>query len=84
MNLGQRDEPPTAGRMNPSGIALFYGALELETCLAEVRPPVGSQVVCGAFLLRRTVLLLDLTLLPVFEAEGRWNCLSVISVRQMR
>jgi hypothetical protein len=52
----------TAGRMNPSGIALFYGALEPETCLTEVRPPVGSRVVCGAFSLRRTVLLLDLTL----------------------
>ena len=36
-----------AGRMNAAGMPVFYGAMALETCLAEVRPPVGSSVVMG-------------------------------------
>lgn len=63
--------PPAAmakpGRMNASGIALFYGALESETCLTEVRPPVGSQVVIGGFALRRSIRLLNLTLSDEIE-----------------
>lgn len=35
----------SAGRMNARGISVFYGAIESATALAEVRPPVGSQVV---------------------------------------
>ncbi len=49
-----------AGRMNQKGIPVFYGALEETTCVAEVRPPVGSQVVLGKFSLSRPVRLLDL------------------------
>jgi len=49
-----------AGRMNAAGIPVFYGAMALETCLAEVRPPVGSSVVVGQFALLRDVLVLDL------------------------
>jgi hypothetical protein len=37
------------GRMNPSGVACFYGAYELETCIAELRPVVGSIVVGAKF-----------------------------------
>ena len=51
-----------AGRMNQKGIPVFYGALEEETCVAEVRPPVGSQVVLGRFKLLRPVKLLNLGL----------------------
>jgi hypothetical protein len=39
----------TAGRMNPAGISVFYGALSEETATAEVRPSVGSLVVVGGF-----------------------------------
>ena len=49
-----------AGRMNQNGIPVFYGALEGTTCVAEVRPPVGSQVVLGKFKPSRTLRLLDL------------------------
>jgi hypothetical protein len=49
-----------AGRMNAAGIAVFYGALDAETCLAEVRPPVGASVVMAKFELLRDVQLLDL------------------------
>ena len=38
-----------AGRMNAAGIPVFYGALDYDTCIAEIRPPVGSYVVTGKF-----------------------------------
>ena len=53
----------TPGRMNASGIPVFYGAFEQDTCIAEVRPPVGSYVVMGKFKLLRAIRLLDLNLL---------------------
>lgn len=49
-----------AGRMNARGISLFYGALDPQTCLAELRPPVGSHVVVTAFQNVRSLRLLDL------------------------
>lgn len=52
-----------AGRMNAAGISVFYGAFDRDTCLAEVRPPVGSKVVMGRFELLRPVRLLDLAAL---------------------
>lgn len=48
------------GRMNAAGISVFYGALDVETCVAEIRPPVGAHVVHGRFELLRPVCLLDL------------------------
>ena len=48
------------GRMNALGIPVFYGAMEKDTCVAELRAPVGSQVVGAKFDLLRPVRLLDL------------------------
>ena len=48
------------GRMNALGIPVFYGAMEKDTCVAELRAPVGSQVVGAKFELLRPVKLLDL------------------------
>ncbi|RFB88924.1 hypothetical protein B5K11_26190 [Rhizobium leguminosarum bv. trifolii] len=48
------------GRMNAAGISVFYGAREPETCIAEIRAPVGSHVVLGRFEIIREVRLLDL------------------------
>ncbi|MGO7347827.1 RES domain-containing protein [Rhizobium ruizarguesonis] len=48
------------GRMNAAGISVFYGAKEPETCIAEIRAPVGSHVVLGRFEIIREVRLLDL------------------------
>ena len=48
------------GRMNAAGIPVFYGAMEKDTCIAELRAPVGSQVVVAKFELLRPVRLLDL------------------------
>lgn len=47
------------GRMNPIGVPAFYGAFERETCIAELRPPVGGTVVSGEFRLNRMVRVLD-------------------------
>ncbi|MGQ8918113.1 RES family NAD+ phosphorylase [Pseudomonas lundensis] len=48
-----------AGRMNPKGLAAFYGAFDRKTCVAELRPPVGGRVVSGEFKLTRPVRVLD-------------------------
>lgn len=59
--------PPTEyagdGRMNAKGISVFYGAFDQATCVAEIRPPVGSYVAMGRFELVRDVRLLDMDLL---------------------
>ena len=55
--------PPTlaeVGRMNAKGVSVFYGAMDQQTCVAEVRPPVGSYVVLGRFEFSRSVRLLNL------------------------
>ena len=51
----------TAGRMNAEGIPVFYGALEEQTCVSEVRAPVGSYVVLVKFDLLNPISVLDLT-----------------------
>jgi hypothetical protein len=56
--------PPYAkavqGRMNPTGIPVFYGAFAAAVAIAEVRPPVGGIVLVGAFRPLRPLRLLDL------------------------
>mgnify|MGYP000712016410 CR=1 FL=1 len=56
-----------SGRMNAHGISVFYGALDKETCLAEVRAPVGAHVVTGVFNPLRALRILDLSR---FESIG--------------
>ena len=51
----------TAGRMNAEGIPVFYGALEEQACVSEVRAPVGSYVVLVKFDLLNPISVLDLT-----------------------
>ncbi|MBI5543784.1 MAG: RES domain-containing protein [Deltaproteobacteria bacterium] len=48
-----------AGRMNPEGISVFYGALESETCIAELRPSLGRMVVVGKFATAAPLRVLD-------------------------
>ena len=50
-----------AGRMNPSGIPVFYGALDIETCLAELRPAVGETIIAAEFDLLKPIIVLDTT-----------------------
>jgi hypothetical protein len=66
--------PPThkarEGRMNASGISVFYGATDPATALAEVRPPVGSRVLIATFEVTRPLRLLDTDALR-FMAEPK-------------
>lgn len=50
-----------AGRMNPAGISCFYGAFDFDTCIAELRPSVGVNIVGAKFQLVRPIYVLDTT-----------------------
>ena len=60
----------SAGRMNAHGISVFYGANSAALAIAEVRPPVGSQVVVAAFEIIRPLRLLDLTAFNTVYERG--------------
>lgn len=70
----QLGSPPAAdalaGRMNARGISVFYGANDPMVALAEIRPPVGSQVLVGRFDIIRPLRLLDLTALENVHIDG--------------
>src|ERR1700730_5059486 len=61
--VGALGPPPPlkarGARMNPAGVALFYGAFEPDTCVPEIRAPVGTYVVIGRFEVLRPLRLLD-------------------------
>jgi len=59
-----------AGRMNASGIAVFYGANDPAVAIAEVRPPVGSKVMVARFDILRPLRLLDLAALNLVSIRG--------------
>ncbi len=59
-----------AGRMNAHGVSVFYGATDPRVARAEVRPPVGSQVVVARFEILRPLRLLDLTALSAVHPTG--------------
>jgi hypothetical protein len=64
------EDKATAGRMNPAGVRAFYGAFQKRIAVAELRPPIGSHVVVGAFVPARSLRVLDLGVLgDVFEYE---------------
>ncbi len=72
----QLGPPPSAlakaGRMNPFGISVFYGAKSPEVALAEVRPPVGSRVAIAEFTIIKSILLLDLSVLDATSVIGSY------------
>jgi hypothetical protein len=59
-----------SGRMNARGISVFYGATAQKVALAEVRPPVGSDVALAAFKIIRPLRLLDLSALEKTHIRG--------------
>lgn len=65
--------PPSAkaraGRMNASGVSVFYGAFSPKACISELRPPVGSHVVIGTFEIIQTLRLLDMHVLENILVE---------------
>lgn len=60
------------GRMNAEGVSMFYGAFEKDTCIAEIRPFVGSPVVVAQFELVRNVRLLDFDSLASIDDEAMY------------
>ena len=50
-----------AGRMNPAGIPVFYGALDRKTCLTELRLPVGDIALSGKFEIISPMRVMDLS-----------------------
>lgn len=63
-------EKARAGRMNPVGVPVFYGAFDRETCIAELRPSIGSMVLTGEFQLLRDVRVFDFAVLEnIFDAQ---------------
>lgn len=48
-------------RMSPAGISFFYGCLDIDTCVAEVRPSVGDRIGVGEFEVLRSLRVLDLS-----------------------
>lgn len=59
-----------AGRMNPQGISVFYGAITAPVAVAEIRPPVGSKVAVAKFEILRPLKLLDVEALRAVLVSG--------------
>jgi hypothetical protein len=54
-------ERARAERMSVDGVAVFYGAPESETCLAELRPTIGSEAAVITVRTAKALRLLDFT-----------------------
>lgn len=69
--IKQLGPPPpaycSAGRMNVTGIPVFYASFDVATCVAETRVPVGGSSIVGRFEIIRPLRLLDLTQLSSIE-----------------
>lgn len=76
-NLSAQLGPPpkrnrSAGRMNPAGVVCFYGAFDVDTCVAELRPRVGAKIISAQFEITRPIYVLDTTR---FEAPMKTSSL---------
>ncbi|WP_082002473.1 RES domain-containing protein [Xanthomonas cannabis] len=71
-----------AGRMNASGVSVFYGATDVEVALAEVRPPVGSRVLVGQFSITRSLRLVNLDELARIKPSSRLSLFDSEAVHQ--
>lgn len=56
-----------AGRMNPVGVSVFYGAFKPETCIAEIKGSVGDLAIVGQFKLKKPIRVLDLSILCTID-----------------
>lgn len=48
-------------RMSPGGISFFYGGLDSQVCIHEVRPSMAEKVIVGEFEVIKKIFVLDLT-----------------------
>ena len=53
------------GRMNAERVAVFYGAFDRDTAVAEMRPAIGGQIVVGQFSMTRPLKVLDMPMLEL-------------------
>lgn len=53
------------GRMNAERVAVFYGAFDKDTAVAEMRPAIGGQIVVGQFSMTRPLKVLDMPMLEL-------------------
>jgi hypothetical protein len=61
IHLGSPPVPLRSVCINARGILAFYGANNQKAAIAEVRPPIGSQIAVAQFDIIRKLRLLDLT-----------------------
>jgi hypothetical protein len=50
-----------AGRMNAQGVVVFYGAMDINTCIAEMRPAIGGDTAVISLCTDKPLRLLDFT-----------------------
>ena len=64
----------SSGRMNAHGIAVFYGATNIDVAIAEIRPAVGSRVIIAKFSIIRKLRLLDVAKLQsIFNTDSMFR-----------
>jgi len=56
--------------MSPEGISYMYSGDSVDTCVAELRPSVGTRVCMGKFVTIRDMVLLDLTSVPKLPVKS--------------
>lgn len=69
------------GRMNAPGISVFYGSIEQDTAIAELRPAVGSTVLTGKFKINRKLKMIDLTKFCKINLEGSYFDFEYVAAR---
>ncbi|WP_250514187.1 RES family NAD+ phosphorylase [Caballeronia sp. INDeC2] len=60
-----------AGRMNAEGVSVFYGSLNAKTCLAEMRPAIGSDIALIKLKTTRKLRVLDFSRLNSARSSRR-------------
>jgi hypothetical protein len=60
-------------RMSPAGISYTYVSENPETCIIEVRPNYGSEMLVGKFEIIKNLKLLDLTFIPNYRVKSIFN-----------
>jgi hypothetical protein len=55
--------------MNPTGVPVFYGAMDADTCINEIRLPVNAYSIVAKFNLIKPIKVIDLTLLNDFSSK---------------
>ncbi|MFW1642075.1 RES family NAD+ phosphorylase [Acinetobacter guillouiae] len=70
------------GRMNAKGVSVFYGALNAETCIAEMRSSIGNYLVLGTFTPVKDLRILDfkrlesvISEISYFQSDARYQIL---------